>query len=418
MASGHAVSQSPSKSRTPTLADFAQVENPLLLGACSNNLHQIQVEFFFYAKKEGTVVTVFCSNVPYCEPFHIIFLCGSKYRARNTRDKRIVLKQHLEKKYPNTYAIILEHNFWFRKTNTRYLSYDDIFLKNLAQIEQLASLYADRIIIIHETLSTAAELGLFAANPLLAPKVCILTPDFASVEEDKAGGFIQLAFLKEGAPESKVKLVRYWPDTEIHRNSVNKSDYYTFFHEDMIGDALAERLDSFVQPASNATEFVFQKSHFGKPNSDPAILDYFRNSEDQVKVSVPVEILKMQLLALFFHKPVKAQLQQAKRIQEHVTTLERAYQDILTDTLRYLEGKVYVTQPIKVSVKGTPCDLRQAVGYFLYMLQGAGLIHLEQTGKDSSDRKVGYTINFRMLEDTASKFLWEEKPTAFGGLKL
>ena len=365
-------------------------------------------------------MTVFCSDVPYYEPFYIIFLCGSKYRAGNTRDKRVVLKKHLEKKYPNTHAIILEHNFWFRKTTARYLSYDDIYLKSLAQIEQLASLYADRIIIIHETISTAAELGLFAANPLLLPKVCMLTPDFASVEEDKAGGFIQLAFLKEQVSEPKVKLVRYWPDIEIHRNSVNKSDYYTFFHEDMIGDALAERLDSFVQPTSNVMKFEFQKSRFGKPNSDPTILSYFWDSKDQVEVSVPVEILKMQLLALFFHNPVKAQLQRPKEIREHVTTLEQFYRDILKDTLRHIEGKAYVTQPIKVSVKGTSCNLRQAIGYFLYMLQGANLIHLEQTEtkKGSPDRKVVYTSNFRMLEHTASKFLREEKPTAFGGLKL
>lgn len=47
-------------------------------------------------------------------------------------------------------------------------------MKNLSEVESLAALYADKIIIIHETLSTAAEIGMFAGNKSLTSKICIL----------------------------------------------------------------------------------------------------------------------------------------------------------------------------------------------------------------------------------------------------
>lgn len=80
------------------------------------------------------------------------------------------MKEHIDGSTSNLHAIILEENFQFASTSKQYLSYDDIYLSGLAQIEQLASLYASKIIIIHETISTAAELGMFAIDPILAQK--------------------------------------------------------------------------------------------------------------------------------------------------------------------------------------------------------------------------------------------------------
>ena len=174
---------------------------------------------------------VFRNNCSISNPFTIVFLCGSKYSPNNAKDKRIVLKKYIENNFSNARAIILEEHFVFRNGNKKYLAYDDIYLKGLAQVEELASLFASRVLIIHESISTAAEIGMFASNIETSGKVCLLVPDPFSIEEDKTGSFIKLSFLRKDAPQTKVKLIRYYPDIEVHRFSENKSDYYTSFHK-------------------------------------------------------------------------------------------------------------------------------------------------------------------------------------------
>ena len=164
---------------------------------------------------------IFAENYSYDDPLNIVFLCGSHYSKKSKHDKRNILKEHIDGSTSNLHAIILEENFQFASTSKQYLSYDDIYLSGLAQIEQLASLYASKIIIIHETISTAAELGMFAVDPILAQKICLLVPDKVSIEEEKISGFIRLAFFQEKAPENMVRLIRYYPDVEVHRISIN-----------------------------------------------------------------------------------------------------------------------------------------------------------------------------------------------------
>ena len=129
----------------------------------------------------------------------------------------------------NCQTVLLEENFVFAKNKKGYLAYDNIFVKNLSEVESLAALYADKIIIIHETLSTAAEIGMFAGNKSLTSKICILFPDDISIEENKISAFIKLAFFNNNDTKNdKPNRIKYYPDIEIHRSSVNKSEYHTF----------------------------------------------------------------------------------------------------------------------------------------------------------------------------------------------
>lgn len=89
---------------------------------------------------------IFAENYSYDDPLNIVFLCGSHYSKKSKHDKRNILKEHIDGSTSNLHAIILEENFQFASTSKQYLSYDDIYLSGLAQIEQLASLYASKII--------------------------------------------------------------------------------------------------------------------------------------------------------------------------------------------------------------------------------------------------------------------------------
>ena len=140
------------------------------------------------------IMKVFNDRVSFTDPFRVVFLCGSKFNRYNDTDKRIIIENYILSHYSNISVIILEENFIFKESNLTYLSYDEICMKNLLQIELLVSLYASKIILIHESHSTAAEIGAFSSKKELLPRIAIIAPDKYSVEEDKLGGFLERSF--------------------------------------------------------------------------------------------------------------------------------------------------------------------------------------------------------------------------------
>lgn len=230
---------------------------------------------------------VFQEKYECSDPFNIIFLCGSHYRKNDMRDKRNILKECIHQSIPNGRPVILEENFQFANTNTKYLSYDEIFLTGLAQIETLASLYANKIIIVHESISTAAELGMFAIDPELAKKIVLLVPDTISVEENKISNFIRLAFRKETAPETKVHMIRYYPDVEVYRSSPDKSEYYSYFHENRIGTFLDQALRDFLTDEAANMTISFSKSRAPDPKCSPDTIYYhLSDKNDGIRVNI------------------------------------------------------------------------------------------------------------------------------------
>lgn len=421
MASSHAVKAARKRKQNLGSRELRSSREPAFAFCPFKELYQIQVEFFFY-RIAGVEMLVFRDNYLYKDPFVTIFLCGSKYSPNSAYDKRIVLKNYIENRFPNSKAIILEEHFVFKNGNKRYLAYDDIYLKGLAQVEELASLFASRIVIIHETISTAAEIGMFASNTATSEKVCLLVPDVFSVEEDKTGNFIKLSFLGKDVPQTKVKLIRYYPDIEVHRFSENKSDYHTFFHNNQIGRVLGKQIDFFLFPPTEKEEkaIKFGKAKYGKPHKSPAIVDYHIIDETQtISVDVHVDTLKKQLLSMLFVEEFRKELWKEKRIREHVTYLLERYQALVKNTICDIEGKECNNYKVKLTLKDSMCEAKQAIGYFLYMLQAAGLIGLEQ--KDSGNpaiRKVRFSTALEQYSNQLANLIYDSRTTEFGRLAL
>lgn len=361
---------------------------------------------------------IFQDNYAYKDPLNIVFLCGSHYSPQNKRDKRKILKKHIDNSAQNRRAIILEENFQFRKTNKQYLSYDTIYLSGLAQIEQLASLYANKIIILHETISTAAELGMFAINPALAHKICLLVPDDISIEEDKISGFIKLAFLKKEAPETKVTVIRYYPDVEIRRTSPNKSDYHSFFHDNEIGAFLGQKLDDFLTDTNAPQKTHFMKNRYATASQDPNIIDYsVIHKAKTIKVSIHIDQLKIQLLAILGVDSIRKQLRTESELRDHVSFLYTTYRNILRNTVEILSGLNIHDYKVSVSLKESHCSLKQAVGYFLYMLQAVGLISLIQRNSDTPTiRKVQFSTAMDHYSSSIRDIIVDTTTTEFGRL--
>ena len=359
---------------------------------------------------------VFNNDFTYNMPFHIVFLCGSEFHAKNTRDKRIVLKLYIENNFFNYYSVILENHFSFGVTTKRYLAYDDIYLSNLAQVEQLASLFADKIIIIHETISTAAEVGMFAADKDLTNKICLLVADAASVEENKTGNFIRLAFLNKSSEETNVKLITYYPDTEVFRFSENKSDYHTFFHEDQIGKYLGEKIKQFLTIDSEEHTLHLKKAIYGLDTLTSNNFTYaLRNNK--IIVNIPPKALQIQLLSLLYLNEIRKELRKEKHIRDHITYLYNQYRTTLHNTIKDFSETNVDSYSLDIVLGNSLCDAKQAIGYFMYMLQAIGLIRLEQqSNRDLLIRKVVLTVEFDNYKHFFINCVYELGETEFGSL--
>ena len=66
--------------------------------------------------------------------------------------------------YSHFMCLWLSKNFIFKKNRSRFLVYDDIYMKDLYQVEMLTNYLSDKNIIIHESISTGAETGLFLSE--------------------------------------------------------------------------------------------------------------------------------------------------------------------------------------------------------------------------------------------------------------
>ncbi len=363
---------------------------------------------------------IFIEKFLYDDPFNIVFLCGSRF-STNPREKRLVLKEHLESTIPNCRVIILEENFVFRNTTKKHLAYDDIFLRSLAQVEELASLFSNSILIIHETISTAAELGMFANNSALLKKICLLTPDSYAVEENKVSAFIRLAFLQTDAPEACIgDHVIFYPDTEHFWDSPLKGGYYTYFHNNTIGENLSRKICSFVTRVNTEHNVHYTKCQYRNPRNDNFSIDYcVDKNEKTASIYVHSSVLKVQLLSMFFLTELRSETQNKKKISEHVSYIQNKYMELIQNSVEHYSGYDFTDFKITVSVKNTECTLRQAVGYYIYMLQAIGLISIEQADdEDMSIRSIQPTHELDAFEKRFAAIIIDQPVTVFGGLGL
>ena len=205
--------------------------------------------------------------------YRYIFLCGSRYLRSSKKDKRNVLREFLKKENINYRPIILEDNFMFRSKTDRFLLYDDIYMKDLYQVEMVTNYLSDNNIIIHESISTGAETGLFLSEEGALKKTCLLLPDETAIEENKLGQFIRLAFFKE--PNS-AKMIRFYPRIEKNILSNDVKFWHTYFVNDKIGENLGNQIINFLEKEDLINKIKFTRTkekvgegfiHYKKRNS-------------------------------------------------------------------------------------------------------------------------------------------------------
>ena len=310
----------------------------------------------------------------------------------------------------------------FKKTNQTYLSYDDIFLKNLFQVEHLASIFADKIIIVHETLSTAAELGMFARNANMMKKICLLVPDSMSIEESKVTSFIKLAYLNSKTPNIQIgEKITFYPDIDVIRFSEFKSDYRTEFHNNEIGPNLGKKVLSFISQKSGDSKITFSKNKYSESYKNIDKVAYSINKKShRINVYINSHILRIQLFSLFFVDEFKKEIRTDKYIKDHINFIKNFYNNIMLNTICHIEGLRASEFCINIKLSEPLCDLNQAIGYFIYMLQGASLISLESNAKvsDNSIRKIRISNKFKEYTHYLGEYIEDFEITNFGRLGI
>ena len=361
---------------------------------------------------------LFKEKLEYADPLNVIFLCGSNYKPENKKDKRVILKNFLQEKETNCQVVILEENFVFAQNRKGYLAYDNIFVTNLAEVEKLAAIYADKIIIIHETISTAAEIGMFASNGSLKNKICVLVPDDISIEEDKMSVFIKLAFsnYKDDKAE-RLKKLTFYPDIKVHRTSMYKSEYHTFFHDNIIGNVLGNDILNFVKRTNSNKTINIMRMQYNQPYKDPGIISYTIN-DNTIDAYVHFETLKIQLLSMFSVEKFRSEFRKERYIKDHIHYITKKYEEILLNSICYFKGIDNKLFSIKTYLLGIDeCDLTQATGYFLYMLQATNLIGLEQSLQDDNNiRKIRIKESLEICIKNITGYIYDKNETVFGGM--
>lgn len=350
----------------------------------------------------------FCEN-EIEEGFAVSFLCGAKYKEKDASDKRNVLKAHIESLDPINRVIILEERFDFSPSNKSRLSYDDIFLKNLRDVETLTAFYSDYVFIIHESNSTAAELGLFSTDATIRKKLCLLVPNKDAVEEDKISNFIRLAFFRDC---TDIVQISFFPAVETWRLSVNKSDYRTYFVKDEVGSYISKGIIDFLDSRRQGNRTVkFRQARFGNFCKDHDSVSYYINETGEVSVQIPPMVLRAQIIALFNISEFKHELRISKSLYDHVSCIENWYKDVLSNTLEMKEGRV--VNKLSIGVKGTDTKVRVALAYMVYLLQAMQFVELHQHKTDARKRDFEIRVGFMNLCEKYLPLISERIPSTF-----
>lgn len=353
----------------------------------------------------------FNKNIEIKNPLRVFFLCGTKFRKKSLEDKRNVLKNYIETNYaPNGKVIILEEHFMFGEAVKNYLSYDDIFMKNLKDIELLTGLYSDKIFIIHESISTAAELGMFASNVDLLKKTCLLTPDNLSVEENKISAFIRLAYFNNPLEKEKIENISFYPEIKKNTVSETKVDYHTYFPDNEIKKRLGIQINKFVEKGySEELEVIFKRNKYNKAYEDENVITYFyqnKHNEEVLNVIISPSILRVLLVALFNITEFKKELRETPYISKTVSVVQKYFKFIMMESISQIEGFNFSHYEMNISLKGHNIKIRQAIAYFLYILQALGMLKLPDNRKK---QKLVITPPFKQLYEGNFNILQEIK---------
>lgn len=342
------------------------------------------------------------------EEYRYIFLCGVKYGRNEPTDKRNVLRDNLLKYDCNLRPIILEDNFMFGKKSKRLLRYGDIYMQDLYQVEMVMNYLSDNNIIIQESISTGAEIGLFLSEPDSARKTCLLVPDKMAVEEDKLGEFIRRAFVNA---QNQVQTITFYPRIEKNLLSENVKNWHTSFFEDEIGPNLRNKIMQFLE--DSRVDYTLQFSDRISNVKKGYICYEIRKGNLRI-IALP-RLLLCCIASIFNIREVYREIfNRAKEMKDYIREIKEVLQEIFTTTIVEETGELVKECTIKVHWNVENVYIGQLIGMSLYLFQAAGFMTIKKDELYDKNHKV--TMNRAVLQkkDGTNFFFYEKYKNCLG----
>lgn len=335
--------------------------------------------------------------------YRYIFLCGSHYVRNNKKDKRNVLRKFLKDENLNYCPIILEDNFMFRSKTDRFLQYDDIYMKDLYQVEMVTNYLSDNNIIIHESISTGAETGLFLSEENALKKTCLLLPDKTAIEEDKLGQFIHLAFLKK---PNAVKVITFYPRIEKNIMSNDVKYWHTYFMNDRIGENLGKQVLIFLEKTDLINKIKFTKN---KKNVEQGFIHYKKNKTTLVITLLPRVLLNC-IAAIFNIDELSKEIfsSEKKTLKDYIEEIKKCLCDVFIETISEKTGEDFEQCSIQLEMNIKRVYISSIIGMCLYLFQAAGFINIHKTENYIESKNVKITRRVVTDSDGNKQFFYSK----------
>ncbi|MFH5185408.1 hypothetical protein ACHHV8_23685 [Paenibacillus sp. TAB 01] len=322
-------------------------------------------------------------------PLRIIFLCGSFFvfdgkEKDGRKDKRVVLRKYIEDLSPNFKCVILEDKFLF-SNDTEKLNYNDIDFKSLKIIEVLTSIMSDKVMVFHESFSTAAEIGLFSGNTNITNKMVILAPDLYSIEEDVISGFLKLSYNNDYFKDFNIEILRYYPGVYNYDISENFRKYHTYFVGNEIGESLDKSLREQLKFETELRVKLSRRTNYTKKN-------YYSLLENNLNIVMETNNLIAYLMSLFTVKSVKSEMRTKRDDIDSITDsvvirrkilfkvsaiLKEYFNDYIVKSIR-ADNPSLEFEKYDIILSGHEVTLSKTIDYFVYIIFGIGLIKINE----------------------------------------
>lgn len=339
----------------------------------------------------------------FSDEYRYIFLCGSHYIKNDEKDKRNVLRDFLKKNNACYCPIILEDNFIFKKNKSRFLLYDDIYMKDLYQVEMVMNYLADNNIIIHESISTGAETGLFLSEERALNKTCLLLSDEMAIEENKLGQFIRLAFLQNANP---VEVIKFYPRIEKNIISNDVSYWHTYFWEDKIGKNLGNKILTFLERENLVYKIKFTVN-MEKVNEG---FIHYKKKKDTLEITLLPRVLLNCIAAVLNIDVLSKKIFNSgeKKLKEYIEDIKQCLLEIFTQTIEEKTGENYKQCSISVKMNVNQVYISGMIGMSLYLFQAARFIDIVKAEDYMESDKVKINKKMVIYNDGTKHFFYEK----------
>lgn len=262
---------------------------------------------------------------------------------------------------------------------------------------------ADCNLIIHESISTGAEIGLFLSEENSVDKTCLIVPEEFAVEEDKIGGFMKGAFLRAERP---VKVVRFYPRIIKNIRSDDVSDWHTYFYQNKIGDKLGSQILNFAEMAKESYGVKFTKN---KKKVQEGYIHYGKKGKE-LQITLTPRILAICIAALFNIDEISKEIfnTEGKPLREYVNIIAKWLRIIFVNTMEEKNGDIYSECSIHLLMHVTGVYLTKVIGMCLYLFQAAGFVDIKKEPEYVKNGCVVLSRKMLMNEDGTGSFFYKK----------